>query len=1463
MGPFEPRPGTRLGDWVLLRPGGTGEWEGSWLAQDGAGALGVLYLLRAGRGLDISRLVALKHPALVELVGLGERPVPYLVRESVAGKPLSAYMMSGAAPEPLAVSIAAQVASGLAALHAEGLCHGLLSDARVLVESIREPRVLLVGQGLAGDRWQGGLDHAAPECVRGALTEPPADVYTLGLVLWQLVHGRLPWAEHGRSQALLRRGREQPRARAGSPGLRALLESCLAIDPVHRPSALEVVRGLEELGAVLTVPDGLHLRRRSRSITVLEPRVRKQLDRWLDEGGRLGILGPSGSGRTRLLDALSTALRVRGMPFARLTPGGHAWDVIEHALCCPGLPGAPVSFPSWAPAETRPQVAALALARRAPGGFHLLVDDHELLDAPSRACVAALAGDERVQVVVSAREAPPWVEWTCTLAPWKREQVLQLLRGVLGDVEGQDELADQLWSVAGGVPGPTIQRLLALVSAQALRWDVLRWVVVPARLPRALQDTTVPDDPLAGLGSVARRLGSTLALTGSPCTIEYLCHLAEVDEEEGRMCVRELIHAGLARVEHRQVLPRNAEALEDLRRACTDPRSIYRRLVGQQLELPEVATARLGWLLLGAEDTGVIQVHGAAAIEAVSQRDAAEGATLAHELWQITPHASLVAPRVKALARAEKVEDALDFGRRWLEGRLIEPEAPLVAATVAWVMARSPDMAAGAQEWIARCRSLPGDEPELLVEVEAKLCFAVGDLPGAVRAARRVADREAPEDDRERLDRWLVLRALWSRALQRGGASEPAIAVLEPVPHQLGHARPARAALDGLLGKMLLEAGRFTEAAGAMERALSRERGLPPVARARLLYDLGAALRVLGNRDDALRRWREALLVLERAGEQRLGLRVMGQLARCSRELCRVEEAEAAERLGYDRATQLADHPAAARAALGLVALFVDRADLVEAERWLQRGDELLQLSPSDPLEVSALRWRAELALRRKDADARALLEGAIERAERGHRTALVGILRAQLALARVRTGELTQLDGLVHETLEPLRQAGVGVELAQARLWLAEALHLGGRADAATREAGRAQVFAEEVGHLRLRERAGQLLARLDVSPSNEPEAAQLGQLLDLAMDVVREKDTDGLLRRIAGSAIQLLDAERAFVLIGAVGTMEVVAATSRDGLDPGRPSTSVVYRALREGKEVIAADISERSDLRDAISVLTMDLGSAMCVPMVHDEITMGAIYVDSRRTSLLEPARAVQLLRTLAGYAAVAVSNVERLSRAARRIDEAAEIAHDLRSPAASITILAQELLQALPSGHSGQDRVQRILLASRRIQDMASAMLEAESLHMQPVDFSVLVGRTVALEEPRARKAGITITLDLEPGLEVEGDPLALSRVLSNIVSNAVRYSPKGGAVSVQLAPSEHGACCRVRDQGPGIPDGAEQSIFQRGVQVGDGAGQRGLGLAIARRIVEQHGGRIEARSVGEQGAELMFTVPLVG
>jgi len=1433
----------------------------TWLAMNGTGRLGVVRLLQAAPRVDIGVLASLHHPVLAEVLGGGSEPVPHVVREYVPGKPLSAYIMSGAAPAQLALSIAAQAASGLAALHAHGLVHGLLAPGRVQVESIHEPRIRLTGFGLTPEKWQGGLDQAAPECMRGAAAEPAADVYALGLLTWQLVHGSLPFAELGRSQALLRRSREVPKAEKGSAGLRAMLEACLSLEPGRRPGAVELVRSLQDLGARLVAPDWLHLERRARAVTVLTPPVRRSLDRWLEAGGRLALQGSPGSGRSCLLDALGSALRARRRPYLRIGPGKRAWDPVEHALTAPGLPGAPVALPGWPQLQLRAEAAALALVGRCPAGFHLLVDDLDELDEPTRLVLDLLAEDGRVHLGVGTCVAPDWAGIRCVLAPWSREQVAQLVLGVLGSVDASDSLVDQLWTVAGGVPADTARRLLRLVRGGALRWDVVSWRVVEELVPTILDAASSDAEPIGPLGEEARALLGYLACAELPCTVEYLCYLAEVDEERGRLALQQLVDAGLVRVEQRQALPRDARSRALLESGCADLAAVHRRLLGQQLELSDADPVRLGWHLLGARAVELVPAHGAAAIAAASRRNPPDGARLADGLWGLVPHAALAAPRMLALSEVGRQVEALQLGERLVGERPHSAEALAIMTAMACITAQLPDREAEALAWAGRVRSVTGEPPGELAVMEARLHARLGRLDMAIEAARRLADGPVPVALHD-LDRWLAMRTLWASLVLLLGELENAVQLLETVPVELGAGRPSRARLDSCLGALLLEAGRLQDAVRAMERATDVAVGLPVLERGRLLRDIAAARHALGQRDEALERWQQAAVLLERAGDPREVLPVLTELSRGLREARRLEEAEAAGRQAYARASELGEDRVVARAALGIGDVFLERGDWVRADRWYRRGAEVVDLSADPDFHAALAERRAVLAVRRRDKSATRLAEEALRASQAAGVSARICRAQAVLALCRARDGQAQGLSEVREQILEPLRIAGDAVELADARLWLAEALLVAGRVDDAERETARALVYAQEVGHTELRARARALGARIRGNQGEDLGGRQLSQLLDLAVAVVREKDTDRLLDRIARSARDLLDGERAFVLLERDGELVPGAAACRRGLHPGRPSMSVVNRALQDGREVIAPDISERADLRDAISVLNMDLGSAMCVPMVDGSHTLGAIYVDSRQANEHDLAAAVRLLRALAAYAAVAVSNARHLHSVSQRAEEAAEIAHDMRSPAASIRILAVELGEQLSAGSAANDKLQRILDAAQRLETLANALLDAESFSRRPLDLSNLVMRASAIEEPAARQAGLRLALDLEPGIVVEGDPLALSRLLANLVGNAVRHGPKGTVVSIRLVAERDMAVCFVRDQGPGFPLGAEEAIFRRGARYGGGKPGHGLGLAIARHIVEQHGGRISARNL-ERGAEFCFHLPMGG
>jgi two-component system OmpR family sensor kinase/two-component system sensor histidine kinase BaeS len=148
-----------------------------------------------------------------------------------------------------------------------------------------------------------------------------------------------------------------------------------------------------------------------------------------------------------------------------------------------------------------------------------------------------------------------------------------------------------------------------------------------------------------------------------------------------------------------------------------------------------------------------------------------------------------------------------------------------------------------------------------------------------------------------------------------------------------------------------------------------------------------------------------------------------------------------------------------------------------------------------------------------------------------------------------------------------------------------------------------------------------------------------------------------------------------------------------------------------------------------------------------------------------------------------------------------------------------------------------------------------------LHREAVAPGRLVDDVVAAFRARAAEKGIELSGQATPGLPaIEADPVRIGEVLANLVANAIRHTPKGGSVRVDADHAGEGVTFVVADTGPGIPLEQLPQVFDRFVKSSDSGGA-GLGLAIAKRLVEAHRGRIEARSPETGGAEVRFTLPL--
>lgn len=214
--------------------------------------------------------------------------------------------------------------------------------------------------------------------------------------------------------------------------------------------------------------------------------------------------------------------------------------------------------------------------------------------------------------------------------------------------------------------------------------------------------------------------------------------------------------------------------------------------------------------------------------------------------------------------------------------------------------------------------------------------------------------------------------------------------------------------------------------------------------------------------------------------------------------------------------------------------------------------------------------------------------------------------------------------------------------------------------------------------------------------------------------------------------------------------------------------------------------------------------------------------------------------------------------------------ADAAHELRTPLAVLRIQAENALAAANDSerrHALDGLLRGVDRASRLITQMLTlARLEPSAAQQAfvPVKLNALVREELAALAPVALARGQELDFTADDDFAVSGDPAALGILVRNLVDNAVRYSPEGSLVRVQLRPGATGKVeLSVLDEGPGIPPEQAERIFERFYRGESGRGDgAGLGLAIVRRIVELHGGAIRVRAP-KDGVPGGFAVTLPG
>ncbi len=314
---------------------------------------------------------------------------------------------------------------------------------------------------------------------------------------------------------------------------------------------------------------------------------------------------------------------------------------------------------------------------------------------------------------------------------------------------------------------------------------------------------------------------------------------------------------------------------------------------------------------------------------------------------------------------------------------------------------------------------------------------------------------------------------------------------------------------------------------------------------------------------------------------------------------------------------------------------------------------------------------------------------------------------------------------------------------------------------------------------------------------------------------------DGSGRIVVVATPIAELADAERALLAIFGPVALAGSAFAGLAGASISRRGLAPLARMAAEADAIGAYDLSQR-----------------LPVPARRDEIR--------------------QLGSTLNRM-------LDRLEAAVQRErDFAAEASHELRTPLA-ILRAEVELARAVaePAAREGLDsaleEIDRLAAVVEDLLLLARAGAAAALDRRQMVDLGALTSAAVQRFDTVARARGVTLVAS--GTVTINGKASAIERALANLVDNALRHTPRGGAVNILAGPTTGGAVLVVRDSGPGAEAQALPTLFDRYTPAASRPGSAGLGLSIVAAVAASHGGGVRARNLPEGGLEI--TVELLG
>ena len=384
----------------------------------------------------------------------------------------------------------------------------------------------------------------------------------------------------------------------------------------------------------------------------------------------------------------------------------------------------------------------------------------------------------------------------------------------------------------------------------------------------------------------------------------------------------------------------------------------------------------------------------------------------------------------------------------------------------------------------------------------------------------------------------------------------------------------------------------------------------------------------------------------------------------------------------------------------------------------------------------------------------------------------------------------------------------------------------------------------------------------------------AAAGQELSTSLD---QQQTVAMLARLIvpnlaeRAVIDWLDDNDAFRRIATADKRAVETSPVHEG-KPVENVPDVIRASMRERQPKLigkSANIADYLDLAGEGSV-----ASAVVIPMITRGETLGVVVATAPEGKPFTAAE-VSLFADLVRHGSLAIDNATLYSdsqQAVRAREEVlAIVSHDLRNPLNAVTLAASLLQTSESLAEEDREQIETIVLSAKRMSRLIADLLDVTRLEggkrlpIEPeaIDVETLFRETEEMFKPQAAASSVRLESNIgERVPKVWADRHRVMQVMSNLVGNSLKFTPEGGVIRVKAEPQEETVLFVISDTGPGIPKEHLADIFnpfwqaKRAERMG-----AGLGLPIARGIVESHGGKIWVESERAKGTTFYFTLPV--